>query len=450
MATSIVPVDPPVIRAAGGILQRYTPQGDEVMIVYRKRHQDWTLPKGKVKDGESFQEAAMREVEEETGCSCRVGNYLGTISYADKGVPKVVLFWKMSLIAEKGVTDSEEIGEALWMQVPDAIQRLTYAQEKALLSRIGSAPRLAQPQLAPPPQTEPAPVAEIPKVPSTRKNASTEDNHAHSRLLRESEAFRVELAFLGRRNEDRRNEERRSDYSDNSWLAAAQDQLQHVKQCLDSKDIEGGWFCFHAAQRYAVFGLNKTELANRAHILREEAQKSSSWRSEAIASLLAVENDQLTAERVADAMALRNEDSTNQYYRTRLAGDQLRILLILCGLAVVGLLPFLLLSGRTPVVAAALLFGLIGAAFCSAQSLILGKNESRNESKIPNIFVTLTPVLFGGVAGLAGYATYEYLATTFNVSQQHVSAILALAFLFGCMGQRILARIARPGMRVKN
>jgi 8-oxo-dGTP diphosphatase len=450
MATSIVPVDPPVIRAAGGILQRYTPQGDEVMIVYRKRHQDWTLPKGKVKDGESFQEAAMREVEEETGCSCRVGNYLGTISYADKGVPKVVLFWKMSLIAEKGVTDSEEIGEALWMQVPDAIQRLTYAQEKALLARIGSAPKLAQPQLAPPPpQPEQSPVAEIPQVPRTRKNSSTEDNHAHSRLLRESEAFRVELAFLGRRNDDRRG-------PDSSWMPAALDQLQNVKRCLDSNDIEGGWFCFHAAQRYAVFGLNKTELANRAHILRKEAQKSSAWNSDAIASLLAVGDDQLTAERVADAMALRNEDSTNQHYGTRLAGNQLRTLLILCGLAIVGLLPFLLLSGRTPVVSAALLFGLLGAAFCSAQSLILGKNESRNDSKIPNIFVTLTPVLFGAVAGLAGYATHEFLATIFNVDQQHVSVILALAFLFGCMGQRVLARIANPhkketpSIRVKN
>src|SRR5882724_4946733 len=219
MATSILPVDPPVIKAAGGILQRYTPQGDEVMIVYRKRHQDWTLPKGKVKDGESFQEAAMREVEEETGCSCRVGNYLGTISYADKGVPKVVLFWKMSLIAEKAVTDSEEIGEALWMQVPAAIQRLTYAQEKALLSRVGSAPRLAQPQLAPQPPSpplspatmEPSPVAEIHETPKTRKNSASEDNHAHSRLLRESDAFRVELAFLGRRNEDRRGEDRRGE-----------------------------------------------------------------------------------------------------------------------------------------------------------------------------------------------------------------------------------------------
>src|SRR6266571_6845509 len=128
MATSILPVDPPVIGAAGGILQRYTPQGDEVMIVYRKRHQDWTLPRGKVKDGESFQEAAMRQVLEETGCSCRIGNYLGTISYSDKGVPKVVLFWKMTLIEDKGLTDNEDIGQALWLQLPAAIERLTHAQ----------------------------------------------------------------------------------------------------------------------------------------------------------------------------------------------------------------------------------------------------------------------------------------------------------------------------------
>jgi 8-oxo-dGTP diphosphatase len=133
MATSIapiVPADPPVIKAAGGILQRSTPRGDEVMVVYRKRHQDWTLPRGKVKDGESFQEAAMREVEDETGCSCRIGNYLGTISYSDNGVPKVVLFWKMTLIEEKSSRNNEQIGEALWLPVAAAIERLTHAQEK--------------------------------------------------------------------------------------------------------------------------------------------------------------------------------------------------------------------------------------------------------------------------------------------------------------------------------
>ena len=119
------------------------------MVVYRKRHQDWTLPRGKVRDGESFQEAAMREVQEETGCSCRIGNYLGTISYSDKGIPKVVLFWKMSLVEDKGAKNNGEIGEAVWLPISSAIERLTHAQEKALLSRIGSLPR--QPQSQPEP-----------------------------------------------------------------------------------------------------------------------------------------------------------------------------------------------------------------------------------------------------------------------------------------------------------
>ncbi|MFI5105562.1 MAG: NUDIX hydrolase, partial [Terriglobales bacterium] len=115
MATSIAPAENPVIKAAGGIIQRASERGDEVLIVYRKQEKDWTLPKGQVKDGESFQEAALREVEQETGCSCQLGSYLGTISYADNGTPKVVMFWKMSVLQEKSVAESEEIGEAVWM-----------------------------------------------------------------------------------------------------------------------------------------------------------------------------------------------------------------------------------------------------------------------------------------------------------------------------------------------
>jgi ADP-ribose pyrophosphatase YjhB (NUDIX family) len=406
------------------------------MVVYRKRHQDWTLPRGNVKDGESFQEAAIREVQEETGCSCKIGNYLGTISYSDDGVPKVVLFWKMSLVEEKGAKTDEEIGEALWLQVPAAIERLTHAQEKALLSRVGTLPKQpqqSQPEAAVPIEGQPSPLQPQPR---SGKNSSVEDNRAYSRLLRECEAFRVELSFLERRNAR----------GDNFWAAAAYEQLNNVQRCLASNDIEGGWFCLHAAQRYAVFGMNATELANRAHVLREEALKITSWRAEAIENLLTIGDESLTAERVADAMALRNEDSTNQYYKTRLTGDQLRVLLIICGLAAVALAPFMLLSGRIPMVAAVLFFGLLGSAFCSAQSLILGRVESR----ISNLFITLTPVLFGAIAGLAGYAIYEYMAVlTFHTGERHTSAVLGLAFLFGCLGQRLLARIAGGRKRKK-
>ncbi|MGB8129674.1 MAG: NUDIX hydrolase [Candidatus Angelobacter sp.] len=433
MATSIapiVPADPPVIKAAGGILQRSTPRGDEVMVVYRKRHQDWTLPRGKVKDGESFQEAAMREVQDETGCSCRIGNYLGTISYSDNGVPKVVLFWKMTLLEDRGARNNDEIGESLWLQVPAAIERLSYAQEKALLSRVGSLPK--QSELPAEPRVTPSHVATS-HVAATRsaqlKSLSVETHRAHSRLLRECEAFRVELGFL----------ERRSLRPDNFWAVAAHEQLNNVLRCLESDDIEGGWYGLHAAQRYAVFGMNQVELANRAHILQEESLKINSWRAEAIEQLLSGPEDHLTAENVADAIALRNEDVSHRHFKAGIIGDRLRVLLIICGMAAIAFPPFIFLPGRIPMVAAVLLFGLLGSSVCSARSLIAG----RNEAAASNLFITLTPVLFGALAGLGGYAIYEYMPSiTFHSGERHISAVMALAFLFGCLGQRLLAHLA--------
>ena len=184
------------------------------MVVYRKRHQDWTLPRGKVKDGESFQEAAMRQVLEETGCSCRIGNYLGTISYSDQGVPKVVLFWKMTLVEDKGLADNDEIGQALWLQLPAAIERLTHAQEKALLSRIGSLPRQSQSPAEPAPAPVPTTHAAV-VLPRASQPSVVQDHLAQSRLLRECEAFRVELSFL----------ERRNPRADNHWAAEATKRL---------------------------------------------------------------------------------------------------------------------------------------------------------------------------------------------------------------------------------
>jgi 8-oxo-dGTP diphosphatase len=412
MATSIAPiapVDPPVIKAAGGILQRSAPRGDEVMVVYRKHHQDWTLPRGKVKDGESFQEAAMREVEDETGCSCRIGNYLGTISYSDNGVPKVVLFWKMTLVEEKGSRNNEQIGEALWLQVPAAIERLTHAQEKALLSRVGSIPKQSETPVATAVSAQ-SPVAAaanqaLAAGPQTGRSLSLETHRAHSRLLRECEAFRVELGFL----------ERRSQRHDNFWAIAAHE------------------------QRYTVFGMNQIELANRAHVLREESLKMNSWRAAAMEGLLSGPEDQLTAENIADAIALRNEDFSHQHFKTQIVGDRLRVLLVICGLSAIAAAPCIFLPGRTPIVSAVLFFGLLGSAVCSAQSLIGG----RSEAAASNLFITLTPVLFGALAGLCGYAIYEYMPSlTFHSGDRHISAVMGLAFLFGCMGQRLLAHIA--------
>src|SRR5262245_16417883 len=352
MATSTAPAGLPVIRAAGGIVLRSTPRGEEVMIVFRKRHQDWTLPKGKLHEGESFQEAALREVAEETGCFCRLGDYLGTISYSHDGTPKVVMFWRMSVTEEKPLAAGDEIAEAAWMTLPDAIQRLTYAQEKSLLSRLGGGTRpaavLAPAEAAPATISAPGP-APKPTIPRPLKRSSLtlEDQWARARLVREAQAFRIELAFL----------ERRSQQSGKIWAQAATEQLDNATRSLENNDIEGGLLCLQAARRYSIFGLNSAELVTRAEVLREAAGTLPSWRAQAVRNLLAVPDEQLTAERMAEAMAIHDEEAVNQHYKTRLAGDQLRTLLMICGLGAAALAPFMLLEGQARLVAPVLLFG---------------------------------------------------------------------------------------------
>jgi 8-oxo-dGTP diphosphatase len=61
------------VKASGGVVYRDGADGLEVLLVHRPRYDDWSLPKGKLDDGESWEDAAVREVEEETGLRCALG-----------------------------------------------------------------------------------------------------------------------------------------------------------------------------------------------------------------------------------------------------------------------------------------------------------------------------------------------------------------------------------------
>ena len=67
----------------------------ELAVIHRPKYDDWSLPKGKLKPGEGFREAALREVEEETGCRARLLLFAGITFYFVSRRPKVVLFWHM-------------------------------------------------------------------------------------------------------------------------------------------------------------------------------------------------------------------------------------------------------------------------------------------------------------------------------------------------------------------
>src|SRR5262245_62687058 len=85
------------VRAAGGVVVRQGENGaPEVLIVHRPAYDDWSFPKGKCEDGESEEEAAVREVEEETGLKCRLERELTTTRYRDaRGRPKTVRYWEI-------------------------------------------------------------------------------------------------------------------------------------------------------------------------------------------------------------------------------------------------------------------------------------------------------------------------------------------------------------------
>jgi 8-oxo-dGTP diphosphatase len=123
-----------LIRAAGGVVWRPGPGGPSVAVVHRPHREDWSLPKGKLVDGESWAAAAVREVREETGCTVRLGAYAGSTWYVPRKTPKVVVFWRMELVRE-GPLDAgdEEVDEVAWLPPREALARLDHGNERAVL-----------------------------------------------------------------------------------------------------------------------------------------------------------------------------------------------------------------------------------------------------------------------------------------------------------------------------
>jgi 8-oxo-dGTP pyrophosphatase MutT (NUDIX family) len=118
------------VRAAGGVVVR----DGLVALVHRPRYDDWTLPKGKLDNGESFEEAALREVEEETGLRARLVRELPPVNYEVRGRPKVVRYWLMDVESDGGFVASDEVDEVRWVEPAEARALLTYDRDRDVLA----------------------------------------------------------------------------------------------------------------------------------------------------------------------------------------------------------------------------------------------------------------------------------------------------------------------------
>ena len=128
------------VRAAGGVVCRATARGLEVLLVHRERYDDWTIPKGKVEEGETDEACATREVEEEAGVRPRLRDELPSVRWRDaEDRPKVARYWRMELEDADAVAEPrDEVDEVAWLPLAEAVDRLSHPRDAEVLRALAA------------------------------------------------------------------------------------------------------------------------------------------------------------------------------------------------------------------------------------------------------------------------------------------------------------------------
>ena len=135
--------------AAGAVVWRAIGDRLEVLVIHRRRHDDWSLPKGKLDPGEHLAAAAVREVLEETGVAVRLGAPVTAHEYqprTDGGRTKRVAYWSAEPVdgdgsAATAYQPNDEVDEVRWLALPAAAGILTYPRDVVVLERFEESAR---------------------------------------------------------------------------------------------------------------------------------------------------------------------------------------------------------------------------------------------------------------------------------------------------------------------
>lgn len=122
--------------SGGAVISSRDGQPHVALIATRNRTR-WGLPKGAVTDGETSEEAALREVREETGLEARIVRPLDTIEYSfragDTLIHKRVDFYLMDYVAGELEPQLTEVDDVEWVELSSAIRRASFDSERKLL-----------------------------------------------------------------------------------------------------------------------------------------------------------------------------------------------------------------------------------------------------------------------------------------------------------------------------
>jgi 8-oxo-dGTP diphosphatase len=131
-----------LIKAAGGVAWRPGPDGEpEILLVHRKKYDDWSLPKGKMEPGEPLPVTAVREVLEEGGARLALGRRLASVRYNVGGRPKRVHYWAARVLSvDKHAVPNSEVDEVTWVPAARAVDKVSYAHDHGVLADFVARP----------------------------------------------------------------------------------------------------------------------------------------------------------------------------------------------------------------------------------------------------------------------------------------------------------------------
>ncbi|WP_336250166.1 NUDIX hydrolase [Stomatohabitans albus] len=130
------------VDAAGAVVWRES--DGYVVLVHRPRYDDWSLPKGKCDPGECFAQTAVREVEEETGITGTLGEWIDDVTYPVPGpdggeVTKTVVFYALEATHIPDFVPNDEVDVLVWVPIDQAITRTSYQGDRNVLAAFMTA-----------------------------------------------------------------------------------------------------------------------------------------------------------------------------------------------------------------------------------------------------------------------------------------------------------------------